>query len=127
MTTEVQELLDALDEIKSRRKLTQISKQALIDQVLTPEIKARLAEIDEEFEPQETIGAELERSITDEIKAKVIETGATVKSKHLQAVYRHGSITWDTKFLEGLSAVIPDVNRARREGAPSVSIRPIGE
>jgi len=58
-----------------------------------------------------------------EIKAEVIQVGATVKSAHLQAVWNKGRVTWDGAKLDGMLALIPALAAARKEGEPTVTIR----
>ena len=122
---DTQQKLDQLAELQAQRTLAEIDMQALIDSVLTAEIKAKIAEIKAEFEPRleaiDTVTAGLEA----EIKTDVITAGATIKSEHLQAVYTKGRITWDTKALDGYAAAHPEIQPFRKEGSPSVSIRKV--
>lgn len=120
------EKLDELAQAKAYRTLVEGDKAKLVDAVLTPEIKAKLAEIDCEFEPRfETIDQNI-TVLTDDIKRSVIESGETVKGTHLMAVYAKGRVSWDTRKLDGLMIAIPQLAEARKEGEPSVSIRAIG-
>ena len=117
--------LDALAEYQSQRDYLELKKQELIDSVLTPEIRARLDEIEAEFAPQfEAVDANT-TALEAEIKADVIQAGATVKAAHLQAVFTKGRVSWDTKALDGYAAAHPEIAPFRKEGAPSVSIRKV--
>ena len=121
--TEITKLLDKLSELYAQRDLLAMQKQEMINAVLTPEIRAKLAEIDAEtapmFEAVNANAAELEATV----KATVLEHGATVKGAHLQAVYVKGRVSWDTDKLDGMAALIPQLNEARKVGQPSVAIR----
>lgn len=111
-------------------------KQKQLDAVYTPEIRAKVAEIEEKFAAQiNSIGAEFNGKVetaqgkmdelTAEIKAAVIEHGASVKGSHFHAVYAKGRISWDSKMLDGMIALVPQLATARKEGDPSVSLRRI--
>lgn len=119
----IQEKLNRLAELQASRTVVDLEKQALIDQVLTPEIKARIEEIEAEFAP--TLDA-IDTGIVAleaEIKTAVIVHGETVKGKNFQAVFIKGRTSWDAKMLEGLAIAIPQILQARSIGAPSVTIR----
>jgi hypothetical protein len=119
------ELLDHLAELQAQRTLAELDKQVLIDSVLTPEIKAKLSDIDAEFADKvEVVDARIAEA-TNNIKQAIIRLGETVKGEHLQAVYMKGRVSWDTKTLDGLAIVMPQLNQARKEGEPSVSIRKV--
>ena len=117
------EKLDALDELQQQLILLGADKQALIDQVLTPDIRRKLDEIEDEFSDKS--GAVLEKisDLENAIKQDVIAEGATVKGKYMMAVFTKGRVSWDTKALDGYAAAHPEVAQFRKEGAPSVSIR----
>ena len=120
------EMLDKLAEYQAQRTIAEMDKQALIDSVLTPEIKAKLADIEAEF--ADKVGA-VDQNINDltaQVKQAVISDGQTVKGNYLQAVYMKGRVSWDTKTLEGLAIVMPKLLDAKKEGEPSVSIRKVG-
>ncbi len=119
----IEEKLNRLAELQASRTVVSLEKQSLIDQVLTPEIKARIEEIDAEFAPTlEAIDTGIV-ALEAEIKTAVIVNGETVKGKHLQAVFIKGRTSWDAKMLEGLAIAIPQILQARSIGAPSVTIR----
>jgi hypothetical protein len=119
------EKLDQLSDYQAQRDLIAIRKQELVDTIYTPEIKAKLAEIDTEFQTQyEGVDANIAK-LTDEIKADVIKDGATVKGTNLMAVFSKGRVTWDGKKLDGMMSLIPQLKDARKEGEPSVSIRKV--
>ena len=121
----IQEMLDQLAEYQAQRALLDVKRQELVNEVYTPEIQARLTEIDIEFAPLFNAVDENINALTDNIKAEVITTGASVKGAHLQAVYTKGRVSWDTKIIEGLAVVFPDLEKARKIGDPSVSIRKV--
>jgi len=123
--TIIPRMLDQLAEYQAQREALQIEKQELIDSILTPEIRARLQEIEVEFggkaEAINTNMAELE----DAIKNAVEMTGTTIKGRYLQAVWSRPRVTWDTTSLDSFAALHPEILPFRKEGKPSVSIRVI--
>lgn len=118
--------INQLDEFMCQRDMIAVHKQEAVDAVLTPEIKAQLAEIDAEFKLQSLAVDENIEALTAEIKPEVIKIGATVKGERLSAVFSKGRVSWDTKALDGYAAAHPEVAQFRKEGEPSVSIRKIG-
>lgn len=103
--------------------LIEQEKQALIDSVLTPEIKAKLTEIDAEFEPKfqalNTKKADLETII----KSNVLQIGESVKGTHHTFSFVKGRTSWDTKALDGYAAAHPEILQFKTVGDPSVSVR----
>jgi hypothetical protein len=119
------EKLDRLAELQAAPDAIRLQKQALIDTILTDEIKAKLAEIDAEFSDP-LRAAELQAAeLADEIKAEIIAGGQTVKGNHLMAVYvkgREGG--WDSAKLKGFAMAHPEIMAAKKpDGEPTVSFR----
>lgn len=120
------EKLNQLDEFQAQKALLELDKKAKIDSVLTPEIKKALADIDTEYASMsEGVDANI-ASLTEEIKAGVLEVCCTIKGEHMMAVFNKGRVSWDTKALDGVVALHPELAQFRKEGEPSVSIRKIG-
>lgn len=103
-----------------------LEKQAVIDTILTPEIKEKLAEIEAEFAPKvEALSAENER-LAAQIREQVLELGATVSGDFHQAIFTKGRVSWDNKALAGYSVAHPEIMVFQKVGEPSVSIRARG-
>ena len=119
-----QEKLDKIADLKSAQSLRESEKQALIDQVLTPEIKTKIAEIEAEFAASDNITDTI-NLLTEEVKSEVAQLGETVKGTFLMAVYSKPRVSWDTKALDGYITAHPELGKFRKEGEPSVSIRGI--
>lgn len=119
------EKLNRIADLKSGIALVESDKQALIDSILTPEIKAKLAEIDAEFAGKtESLNQEM-AFLEGEVKQEVVSGGATVKGTFLMAVFNKGRVSWDTKALDGYATAHPEIEQFRKVGEPSVSIRGI--
>jgi hypothetical protein len=121
----IQELLDLLAECQAERDALQLRQQEIINTILTPEIQAKVEAVTVEFAGK---AAEVNGNIEDltaEIKKFVIQHGTTVRGTHLMAVWNKGRVSWDSKKLDGMMALIPGLAAARSEGEPSVTIRKV--
>ncbi|MFA6691533.1 MAG: hypothetical protein WCR98_06085 [Saccharofermentanales bacterium] len=98
-------------------------KQALIDQVLTPEIKEKLAEIDAELDPKVDEISQQKSMLEAEIKQEILQAGRTIKGTFHSFVWSKPRVSWDTKSLDGYAAAHPEIAQFRMEGSPSVSVR----
>lgn len=121
----IEQKLDELSELYAQRDLATLEKQRLIDEIYTPEIKAKLAEIEAEFSGKNEVVLEKISTLENEVKEEVKQKGASVKGQFLHAVFAKGRVTWDTKTLDGLMIAVPQLSQARKEGEPSVSLRKI--
>jgi len=98
-------------------------KQSLIDQVLTQEIKEKLAEIDAEFDPKIEQLSQEKSMLEADIKQEVLTAGRTVKGTYHSFVWSKPRVSWDTKALDGYAAAHPEIQVFRSEGSASVSVR----
>jgi len=127
MENEIRKKLEQLADYLTERDTINLEKQALLEAIYTPEIKAYIAEIEAEFSEKINKIAEKIAALETEIKQSVITYGASVKGSYLQAIYARGRVSWDTKSLDGYAAAHPELLAFRREGEPSVSIRVVKE
>ena len=125
MNDEVMVKLDELADLQMGQTALQLRKQEEIDQVITPEVKARLAEIDAKY-LGESEDLQSKIAVLDyDIRAAVLKLGASIKGNRLHAVWAKGRVTWDTKSLDGYAAGHPEIAQFRKEGAATVSIRSV--
>jgi hypothetical protein len=105
---------------------TQLQEQELIDQAMPDEVKQALAEIHAEFAARLTIAAANIENIKQNIRTEVLKVGRTVENEYYQVQWKKGrSGGFDTKMLEGMARLIPQLNDARKpDGEPSVSFNP---
>ncbi len=123
MNTE--EKLNKLYELKTVMIETEERKQAEIDTILTPEILAQVEEIRKKWaDTAESMTAEIAELEAD-IKADVLSCGETVKGNKLMAVWNKGRVSWDGKKLDGMRALIPQLDTARKVSEPTVAIREV--
>jgi hypothetical protein len=119
--------LDQLADLHNQQDRLSGDKQALVDQVLTPEVRERLAEIEAEFESKSEIAGVKIATLEAEIKAEVLAQRETVKGGKFQAVWNKGRQSWDDKGLTAYAESHPEVMQFRKQGEPSVTIRKVGK
>jgi hypothetical protein len=119
------ELLENLTELYAQRDLLAIDHKRAATEAMPPEVRQILDDIDAEYSPKEAAVSEKIQELEDAVKTEVLTAGATVKGGSLQAVYSKPRVTWETKGLEGLIIVVPELAQFRKVGQPSVSIRKI--
>jgi hypothetical protein len=122
----IEQLLDKLADYQAQRDAINLREQDAIDRILTPDILAQIEDIKTEYAMQRLGADENIAALEAEVKAAVLTEGKSVKGAYLQAVWSKGRVSWDSKALDGMIAIIPQIATARKEGAPSVSIRKIG-
>ena len=89
------------------------------------EVREQLETIEAEYQPKLDVLREKLKSLEDEVKEQVLNTGSTLKGNVVMAVYRRGSTKWDEKHLERLAIEFPRILEAKIEGKPSVAIQRI--
>ena len=98
-------------------------KQAIIERIMTPEIREQLAEVDAEFDPKIAELNQTKAILEAQIKARVLEAGRTIKGSLHSFTFSKPRISWDSKGLDGYAVAHPEILQFRKEGSPSVSIR----
>lgn len=115
--------LNQLADLHAQKDSLASAKQALIDKALPPEAKARLAEIEAEFENKDEAADANIATLEATIKAEVLAGAESVKGAHYQAVWNKGRQSWDDKGLTAYAESHPEVMQFRKQGEPSVTIR----
>lgn len=122
MSEKITNQLDQLANYMAQRDVLSLQKKELIDQVLTPEIKARLEEIEAEFAGKlEAVEANI-NALEEEIRQMALQHGASVRGTFLQVVWHKGRVSWDTRSLDEYAARHPEISAFRKQGEPYVSI-----
>lgn len=120
---QIAEKLKRLEGFYDERQALEGEKQKLIDQVLTPEIRQRLEEIDTEFSSKaEAVDGNI-AALEEEIKGDVLTHGESVRGERFQAVWSKGRVTWDSKGLSAYADSHPEILDFQKTGEPTVSIR----
>jgi len=96
--------------------------QAQIAEVYN-QVAVRKQEINAEFDDKASGVLDNIAKLTADIKAEVVKVGHSVKGSVYQAVYVKGRVTWITDMLDGMMIAFPELAKARKEGAPSVTLR----
>lgn len=117
------EKLNELSELKSQLSLKNADKQALIDSVMTQEIKDKIREIEDEFSENTEHITQKMTLLEQDIRNEVSKLGETVKGDYLMAVFSKGRTSWDTRAMDGYIITHPELEQFRKVGDPSVSIR----
>ena len=122
MSEDLTNKLDKLANFLAQRDVFSLQKKELVDQVLTPEIRARLDEIEAEFAGKmEAVEANI-ADLEEEIRQEALRQGASVKGNFLRVVWHKGRVSWDTKSLDEYARSHPEVTAFRKQGEPYVSI-----
>ena len=122
MSEELTAQLDQLANFLAQRDVLSLQKKELIDQVMTPEIKARLEEIESEFAGKvEAVEANIE-ALEGEVRQAALRHGSSVRGSFLRVVWHKGRITWDNKSLDQYAELHPEISAYRKQGDPYVSI-----
>jgi len=118
----IESMLDKIAEIENEREriITNHPLEARRDALLAEaaKISDQLAEI---VMPLDTQIAGLKAAVIE----ATLKVGGSVKGSAFMAVYTKGRTTWDGKLLEGFTLAHPELEKARRIGEPSVSIKPV--
>jgi hypothetical protein len=61
--------------------------------------------------------------LKEKVKAGVLLLGRSVRGVGAQAIWIKPRVSWDTRALAGYAAAHPEIERFRKVGKPSVSIR----
>ena len=125
MSTNISEKLDQLANYQAQKDVLALEKQALIDQLIPPEIKARIEEIEAEFDGKSEVVDVNIAALEAEIREEVLRQGASAKSTFLRVVYHNGRVTWDTKSLDAYARARPEILDFRKQGEPYVTIQKV--
>ena len=110
---ETKQLLDELAELRQMRDVMALPFQETIADLQ--------AKIDDVCSPVDVKIDKKEKAIKD----AVLVGGETVKGDVLMAMWSKGRTSWNTKGLEGVIAIYPDIAKLKEIGEPSVSIRAV--
>lgn len=99
--------IDELYELYCRRDLERIEKDKMLDLATPEEVRQARKDVEEEFKIRlDTIDNSI-ATLEASIKADVLSTGESVGNDNLQAVFTPGRVSWDTRMLEGMIAMVP--------------------
>lgn len=120
---QLKEKLDVLGELITIRENLIAEQKTLVDNLIPPEIKMQIMDVEAEFDDKLNQVNENINSLESAVKEQVKAFGQSVKGELIQAVWAKPRVTWDTKGLDGFLVAHPEIKAFRKEGEPSVSIR----
>ena len=123
--TESNKYLTEYEDVYLRLSDMQSELERARQDAIPPEVREQIETIEAEYQPKLDALREKLKSLEDEVKGQVLNTGSTLKGNVVMAVYRRGSTKWDEKHLERLAAEYPRILEAKIEGKPSVAIQRI--
>ncbi len=123
--TEYNDYLTEYEDVYLRLSDMQSEMEKARQDSIPPEVREQIETIEAEYQPKLDALREKLKSLEDEVKERVLNTGSTLKGNVVMAVYRKGSTKWDEKHLERLAAEYPRILEAKIEGKPSVAIQRI--
>ena len=123
--TEYNDYLTKYEDVYLRLSDMQAEMEKARQDAIPQEVREQIETIDAEYQPKLDALREKLKSLEDEVKGQVLNTGSTLKGNVVMAVYRRGSTKWDEKHLERLAAEYPRILEAKMEGKPSVAIQRI--
>jgi len=119
------EKLNKLSELQAQADVIRMHFDDLRKSILTPEIQAQLDDIAaEERTSLDALQGGIDE-LTAEVKADVLNAGATVKGDYMMAVYNKGRVSWDTKGLDGFAIAHPEMQAFRKVGEPTITLRKV--
>lgn len=117
--------LSELAQLELQLEILESQKQEQRDQILTPEIVAKLEDIETDFTSKKRVVNESIQKLKEKIKERVSDYKNSVKGSDFHAVWRRGTARWDNKGLEEYAKTHPEILQFRIEGKGSVVINQI--
>lgn len=121
----IESQLDELSDLRRQIEDLGPQKQARVDEILSPEVRAQLEAIETEFAEREEALEQTFDELKKKIGERVSQYGSTVKGELFQAVFARRKATWDYEGLDEYSKMHPEILQFRIEGKCSASIRSV--
>lgn len=115
--------LNLLAELRAKHASIDKDKQRAIARIYTPEIKAKVEVVGSRYDVKAQAVSDAIGKLEDAIRSDTVKHGSTIRGTELMAVWANGRVTWDTRALDGYAVAHPEINKLRKQGGPSVSIR----
>jgi hypothetical protein len=121
-TEEIEALLGQLKAAEDSHEAIVLYRNKLKEDVITPEQRQQLADIDAEMKPQLDAAYKEVESRMEEIKRLVVQLESSVSTGDYQVSYVKPSTKWNTDMLVGLAQAVPGIYAAMSTGAASSRI-----
>jgi hypothetical protein len=115
--------LERLADLHAAADLARMEYEARRTEVLR-KVQDELDALEAEFKPALDAAEANTAALEAEIKNDVLLRGESLRGSLLQAIYMKGRVSWDLSGMNEYARDHPDVLRFRKEGQPSVSLRP---
>lgn len=123
MSEQIFEMLGRLDNMKAMKDVLVIQKQKMMDVVITPEVKALMAEIEEECGPDLVHADKVISELTAQVKTACVEHGSSIKGENMRVSFIKGRVTWDSKGLAGYAVAHPEIKEFMKTGKPYAAVK----
>jgi hypothetical protein len=124
MTT--QDMMTQLEELYARRDLTTMEHEQAVNELIPADIRSNIEALNADYDStMEKINKQI-KAAEEQIKAAVLQAGETIKGTRYQAIWSKPRVSWDKGLEDYLMGKDPEaLERYRKVGAPSVSIRQV--
>ncbi len=114
--------LESLERIENTLEVERLKAQDDLDNILAGYVAPDMFEevkslIEQQKQARSAKTAKLREEMAGlegQIKAEIANLGETVKAAGYMAVYNAPRVSWDTKMLEGMRALLPQLDKARK-------------
>lgn len=103
-----QQIIDGLEDLYAQREFLSAEKSKLLEAAIPAEVKAIIADIEEEFEGKQSAVNSQISEVETTAKDLVIQEGATVNGNLIQAVYSKARINRDNKVIDGIPGAMAE-------------------
>src|SRR3990167_10606647 len=110
------EKLNRLSEMLSQHDVINMCFDDLREKILTPEIRAQLADIETERQTALDAVDDIVAALKAEVIAEVLQSGTSSKGRFLHAVWAKGRTSWDSNKLDGYAVAHPEITAFRKVG-----------
>lgn len=117
--------LDRLGELKAAADLARIDYESRRLEVMR-RVQDELDAIEAEFRPVLDAAEANASALEAEIKNDVLLRGESLRGSAYHAIYTRGRVSWDAASMNEYARDHPEVLPFRKEGQPSVTLRPVG-
>ena len=118
--------LERLTNLRAAADVARMQYESRREEILS-RVQAELDALELEYSPTLQGAEESIAELEDQIRTEVLMHGESVSGGTYRAVYTRGRVSWDAGGMEKYARQHPDVLQYRKEGQPSVALRPIAE
>lgn len=122
----VASLLERLSNLHEAEDAARLDYEAKRQEILK-KVQTELDALEVEYQPILDSVKENMEELEKEIRTEVLMHGESVSGGAYRALFTKGRIGWDNKGIEKYAQKHPEVLEFRREGAPIISLRLIGD